>query len=307
MVFFQNRFRWISPLLCIALTIAAGCASGKKVDPNQRVYVGYYQLDHNVQLNPQQFKNSKMVRPHLVEWAADFSSEFPKPQVIAFQKLNIVPMISWEPRIWNNTNKVISMESIAKGDWDPYIKSWATQIRQVELPVLIAFAAEFNSEVYPWGVPNNKQDGHSYVEAYRHVVSLFRTEGVSNAIFVWTILPVSSPKATWNEPLAYYPGDEYVDWIGLAAVNQQSDMKTMFGEMLANLATNHPQKPIMITRYYFEPGKKSNAAVVKELQQDITSVKAIIFSNPKTLKIDPIFFKQPLFQASVDEFAYLHL
>ena len=216
-------------------------------------------------------------------------------------------MIAWEPRIWNDPGRAVNLEAIAKGQWDAYLKTWATQIGQLELPVLIAFAPEFNSQDFPWGIPNNGQNGQLYVAAYRHVVETFRAQGVSNAIFVWTILPTSSPKASWNEPLAYYPGDEYVDWIGLGAVNQQSDMKTMFGDMLSNLAANHPQKPIMITRYYFEPEKKTNAAIVDELQQELTSVKAIVFSNPKTLKMDPTFFKQPLFQASVEEFAYLHL
>jgi len=303
----KNGFKLLQLVAVITIVaVAFGCHS-KKVDPNQRVYVGYFQQNHDVQISPTQFKNPKMIRPHVVAWGADFSKPCPTTQIIGFQKLNIVPMIAWEPRLWTDTSHPITLESISKGEWDKYLKQWAQAIRSTELPVLISFAPEFNSQEFPWSVANNGQDGQKYVDAYRHVVSIFRSEGVSNAIFVWTFLAVSSPKAAWNEPLSMYPGDEYVDWIGLASVNQSSDMQTMFSATLANVAANYSTKPIMITRYYYEPGKESNRVVVDALQTDLKSVKAIVFSNPKTLTMDPVFFKTPLFQASVEEFAFLHL
>jgi hypothetical protein len=302
---FFVKYRPLIGILLIALAIF-GCAKSKKTDPNQRIYVGYYQLSRDSEIDASQFKTKTGIKPHIVSWPADFSTPFPNGSVAAFQKMNIVPLISWEPRFWNQS-QTVTLESIAKGSWDAYLKTWAIQIRKLEKPVLISFAPEFNSEQYPWGTPNNDQNGDRYVAAYRHVVALFRSEGVSNAIFVWTILPVCYPIAEWNDPFAMYPGDEYVDWIGLAAVNQSSDIHTMFSEALLKIAKSQPTKPVMITRYSYEPSDKSNKEVVEVLQTDLAPIKAILFSNPKILKINPEFFKQPLFQANMEEFVYLHL
>ena len=52
-----------------------------------------------------------------------------------------------------------------------------------------------------------------------HVHGIFAAEGVPNVEWVWSPNCASNPVEPWNTIQAYYPGDEYVDWIGLSGFN----------------------------------------------------------------------------------------
>jgi beta-mannanase len=65
---------------------------------------------------------------------------------------------------------------------------------------------------YPWGPQYNKPE--DYIAAWRHVVDRFRKIGAdNNAIWIW------SPHPAYTSYAQYYPGKDYVDWIGVGALN----------------------------------------------------------------------------------------
>jgi Glycosyl hydrolase family 26 len=109
-----------------------------------------------------------------------------------------VPMGTWEPRDR-------PLAAIRKGTYDDYIRTSARAAVRYGRPVFVRFAHEMNGDWYPWG------RSRDYVAAWRHVVSLFRAEGASNVRWVW------APNVDDGElPFeAYYPGDGWVDWVGL--------------------------------------------------------------------------------------------
>ncbi|MFM7326506.1 MAG: glycoside hydrolase family 26 protein, partial [Nodosilinea sp.] len=73
-------------------------------------------------------------------------------------------------------------------------------------PLLLRFAHEMEMVGrYPWAVP----EAEAYIAAYRHVVDLARTMGVRNIQWVWS--PAGNAEAR-----AYWPGAEYVDYVGLS-------------------------------------------------------------------------------------------
>ena len=41
-----------------------------------------------------------------------------------------------------------------------------------------------------------------------------QTGAAARHIFVWSANDVSFPQASWNRIENYYPGDQYVDWVG---------------------------------------------------------------------------------------------
>ncbi len=52
--------------------------------------------------------------------------------------------------------------------------------------------------------------------AYRRIVDRFRDKGIRNVAFVW-----HSFASTGSEELMdWYPGDGYVDWVGISYFNQ---------------------------------------------------------------------------------------
>ena len=73
------------------------------------------------------------------------------------------------------------------------------------IPIYLRFAGEVN-------VWQNKADPEEYKKAFRTVAQIFR-EKCENVVMVYGINFVSE---WYSTPETYYPGDEYVDWIGVS-------------------------------------------------------------------------------------------
>jgi hypothetical protein len=179
-------------------------------------------------------------------------SRFEPTQADAIRARGALPEITWEP--WNPTGTAnqpgYGLQSITSGAYDDYIRQWATDIRAWRHPLLVRFAHEMNGDWYPWceGVNGNRLG--DYVAAWRHVHRIFRAAGTTNAKWVWTPyvrLPGSAPLAS------FYPGDRFVDWVGLDGYNWGSTrpgsawqtFAEIFGPSLAELR-DITDKPLMI-------------------------------------------------------------
>ncbi|MFN6037493.1 MAG: glycosyl hydrolase, partial [Bacteroidota bacterium] len=87
---------------------------------------------------------------------------------------------------------------------------------------------------------------------YRHIRDLFMQMEVKNVKFIWCPNSMSIPQEPWNDIQLAYPGNDYVDYIGLDIYNgagKSTFWKTFISEGIENyfLATqNYPDKPIII-------------------------------------------------------------
>jgi beta-mannanase len=73
-----------------------------------------------------------------------------------------------------------------------------------------------NGDWFPWCEQVNGNQPGEYVQAWRHVHDIFAEHGVTNVTWVW------SPNVvyTGSTPLeGLYPGDDYVDWLGMDGYN----------------------------------------------------------------------------------------
>lgn len=104
-----------------------------------------------------------------------------------------------------------SPAQIASGADDKALESYALALGTMQTPVGITIDHEFNGPWSSWGYQHATPA--QYVAAWRHVVTLFRDNGATNAIWIWNP-NVSDP---WTDPdlKAWYPGDAYVNWVGL--------------------------------------------------------------------------------------------
>lgn len=184
----------------------------------------------------------------------DGDREFPAIWIEMSAQDGLTPVITWEPWARDFANptadqSAYSLESIADGRHDAYIREWAHGVRDAGVTVIIRFAHEASTEPgtrgwYPW-----QGDPHSYQIAFRHIVDLFRAEGAGNARFMWSAMWLDA----WAEQ--YYPGDTYVDYVGTTVLNHGSapdvpwaawrSFGELFGEQYrAGLAWG---KPIFLT------------------------------------------------------------
>jgi mannan endo-1,4-beta-mannosidase len=133
-------------------------------------------------------------------WAEPFATAF------AQQILNhgAIPFVQIDP-----TDAVIA--AITAGHYDDdYLRPYADSVRDFGHPVVIGFGHEMNAPTYSWGY------GHippsAFVAAWRHIVTLFRSEGADNVTWLWTI----NADRTGTGPIrSWWPGARYVTWVGI--------------------------------------------------------------------------------------------
>jgi mannan endo-1,4-beta-mannosidase len=135
-----------------------------------------------------------------------------------------------------------SCASIAAGQQDGFLRSYAQSVKAFGHPVIISFGHEMNGTWYPWGWTHTEPA--SFVQAWRHVVDVFRKVGADNVTWLWTINSV----AGYEGPIAdYWPGPGYVTWVAFDAYYYSAgeNFSAVFGPSITALRqlTN---KPILI-------------------------------------------------------------
>lgn len=164
---------------------------------------------------------------------------FPARQVRVIRSVGRVPFVRMEPRSSfreGGPDRRYTMQSIIDGDWDMPARGsqglvgWCDRAAAVDAPLLVEFGTEVNGSWFPWngrwngggttagfGDPNLPDGPERFRDAYRHVVDVCRAEGATNITWFFHVDVEGAPRASWNSRLAnYYPGDDYVDWIGIS-------------------------------------------------------------------------------------------
>jgi hypothetical protein len=122
---------------------------------------------------------------------------------------------------------VYSLENIIAGRFDPLLRNWMQDARRFGSPVIAEYGVEVNGWWFPWNGLYNKGGGSyddsvaRFREAYRHIVRLAREEGASNIRWVFHVDPWDEPVEEWNKFENYYPGDEWIDWVGVSVYGRQ--------------------------------------------------------------------------------------
>lgn len=155
------------------------------------------------------------------------AADFPAATCDRYAANGTIPHLSWEPFGDANSN-----QKIIDGTRDAYIRKWAQQIKKWGKPLFIRWGLEMNGNWYPWdgehsggaatggfGDPAKPDGPERFVAAYRRIHDLFREEGVDNVSWVFAPNIISEPNTAWNRIENYYPGKEYVDWLGMDGYN----------------------------------------------------------------------------------------
>ncbi len=200
-----------------------------------------------------------------------------------------IPMITWEP--WenlfrnsdqHNANKNI-LSKISEGRYDDYLDSFATQVKSLNGPVFLRFAHEFTNPQYPWSMAGNNTPG-DFKEAWKYLHARFAKNKVTNAIWVW------NPWKPENMA-AYFPGRQYVDWIGLDILNYDTlnpdghsySFETLYSQFKTSPLFN-AGIPVMIA----EMGSLDRKAGERWFTDAFTAIRSkfreinafVIFNNP---------------------------
>lgn len=141
-----------------------------------------------------------------------------------------VIMLTWEPTrsvasdygCTKSYSGPIPPQDIIDGNCDAYLVQFAADVKARPERILLRFAHEMNITDSPWWPGNwGSMDATLYVQMYQHVhdVIMGVPDPPTNIEWVWSPNYASNPPDAWNAINNYYPGDAYVDWIGLSGYN----------------------------------------------------------------------------------------
>ena len=128
-------------------------------------------------------------------------------------------------------------QEVAQGDFDSELTALAQLVKGVDRTVFLRIAPEANGF---W----NGYDPAFFPDAYRHIVTLFQSQGVDNAVYVWNVKLILGQ----TPPLMdFYPGDGFVDWWSIDLFNADFLNPTLNGLVLDFLADAAARgKPVII-------------------------------------------------------------
>lgn len=108
---------------------------------------------------------------------------------------------------------------VLQGRYDNFLNRYAKVVAQFSHPVMLRLGNEMNGDWCPYSSFNTSRDTVVFKEFYKYIFEIFKKNGAKNVMWVWNPNGQSFPNYKWNEDVMYYPGDEYVDIIGLTAYN----------------------------------------------------------------------------------------
>lgn len=158
--------------------------------------------------------------------------EFPYDEVQEIIKAVKTPFIRMMPRsefeegridpIWN-------LKDIISGKHDEALTTWFEEAKEINENILIEFGTEVNGFWFSWNgtyYGKDTEDGYGdenypdgaeiFRDAYRHIINLSKEVGANNLTWFFHFDVNNDPDEDWNDASLYYPGDEYIDWLGVS-------------------------------------------------------------------------------------------
>lgn len=135
----------------------------------------------------------------------------------------------------------VTVPKVLRGEYDDYIRRVAQQAKTVGSPIMLSLFAEFDWQgafafgkdgtsgisrvddiCGQYGDPKWPDGPERLRDVHRHVIDIFRNEGVKNVTwFMYASSGYMDPGrkdySPWMHPRYFYPGDDYMDWVGQSA------------------------------------------------------------------------------------------
>ena len=162
----------------------------------------------------------------------------------------------------NTADPVYKLTDIINGRYDSAIVAWARAAKATGVNLLAEFGTEVNGEWFPWngtyygggtldnyGDPTYPDGPEIFRDAYRHFIDLCNSQNADNITWFFHLDDSVIPEEWWNEPSYYYPGDNYIDWIGISTYGpfqrgdeyiKPTELLQKAYKMMENVSTTKP-------------------------------------------------------------------
>lgn len=126
-------------------------------------------------------------------------------------------MVTYDPKAnMQGTANTGTFGNIASGVLDTFYKADAEAAAAAGHTIIARMGHEFNLEgaaVHSYGYPH--ETAAEFIEGWQHIVNIFKEKGASNVKWCWNPNVWGNPSDKTANPTTWYPGDAYVDYMGL--------------------------------------------------------------------------------------------
>ena len=129
----------------------------------------------------------------------------------------------------SGADPVYSLIDVVNGRYDAAVLAWANEAKSCGTNLLAEFGTEVNGFWFPWNgsyCGGGTTDGYGdstypdgpeiFRDACRRIIDLCNQQGAANITWFFHFDVNNDPDVWWNDPVYYYPGDAYIDWIGVS-------------------------------------------------------------------------------------------
>lgn len=152
-----------------------------------------------------QFSQEIGTQPDVVSYYSSWGEPFQMRFAKTVARHGATPLVQMNPAN-------VSLAAIASGAYDSYLRSFAEAVRSYHHPVIVGFGHEMNGWWFSWGYRHTSPQ--TFVAAWRHIVTVFRAQGATNATWLWTVNIVDTHGGI-RAPGPWWPGSSYVTWVGI--------------------------------------------------------------------------------------------
>ena len=178
---------------------------------------------------------------------------------------------------------------ILDGKYHDFFEEYSEMLKSFGKPVMFRLNNEMNGDWCVYSSYHTSKDTDIYKELYRYVFKTFEANGVDNVLWIWNPHDISFPNFKWNHALNYYPGDNFVDIVGMTGYNTGNyypgEVWRGFQEIYDPLYLEYDgifNKPFMITEFGSNSFGGSKEKWVQEMFENISKyerIKAAIWWN----------------------------
>lgn len=178
------------------------------------------------------------IRLHYYDWGNDLIGSSEQ----ADKAHGRIPQLSWYGPGSTSDTAPYQLPDVLAGNYDGYIAAQAVRVKNYRGPIFIRWGEEMNGNWYT-GYSGHAAD---YVAAYQRIIGIFRDNGATNV--AWVFAPDVDNSKSASPVMDYYPGDDYIDWVGgdgYANATEWSIFSTLWGAHIAAVRAV-TQKPFMM-------------------------------------------------------------
>jgi hypothetical protein len=282
-----------------------------------------------------QTPNHKKLEEGALEMIQKITGYFPSVQLLGISHIAILddnfPFDSAREAVRQGVIPALShaimppnFEDIGEGKQDRLLESLAKKIKEFDNPMFFIPYKEING--VPWGPSaltyRGTTSGRTFVKAWRRMYKIFEMNG-ANEKTVWSTHFLASTigreqKGSYYFP-SYYPGDEFVDWVGFTVgalpfmYTTNDSLTSIFGSDYKYCRKHYPNKPIAIWEFGGQENSYQPRWITKSfksMKEELPGIKAFTYYyfswhlgstslTPEAMKAykkaisDPYFIKGP--------------